>query len=204
MLSDIGPAQVAAEFREAMACLGLPVPLSQRDVKLPVVVTVDRLIGLAYEQEQPAPRLWANRIDLPDPAGALRFTQHFKLESMVDVVVYRGYADPFVPLATAESEAYCQHPIDESSCSENSDYLWDLFKLLQVPSPLRLFVARVSGLDRCRVLERRIGHIVSCYAECYRSGDRIFSIVLPTSARHFEPIRCFGWVKGGTLEPLAG
>src|SRR5262245_4274143 len=118
-----------------MLRLALGPPLSRRDVKGPVVLTVDALVGLAYGQEAPLPRLYANRVELPETSGLLRFTRHFRLESMLDVAVYRGDFDPYVTLATAESEALSEHDVEAGSWSETSDYLWDLYKLLQVPSP---------------------------------------------------------------------
>jgi hypothetical protein len=202
VLSDIGPEQVETKFQEALTCLRLQTPLCQREVKLPVVLTVDRLVGLAYDPEQPQPRLWANAMDIPVLQRWLLFTQHVNEESMIDVSVYRGYSDPYEPMATAESEAHPAHWINEDSSSETSNYLWDLYKLLQVPSPLRLFFALVSRLEKCRILERRVEHLVRCYSEYYRKGDRIFSMVLPAASKDFE-IRCFGWVKDKCLEPLA-
>jgi hypothetical protein len=171
-------------------------------VKLPVVLTVDALIGLAYGKEQPLPCLYANRVNIPKATKLLEYTQHRREESMLDVAVYRGISDPYSPLATAESEASSNHEIRESSGSEASGYLWDLFKLLQVPSPLRLFVTRTSRLERCRTLERRVRDLIGCYSDYFRDDDRIFSIVLPTAAREFESFRCYGWVKRTSLEPL--
>jgi hypothetical protein len=161
-----------------------------------VVVAVDQLIGLVHRTASPLPWLLANGIDTADLEGIVTNTRHYRRESMVDVAVYRGETDPYETLATAESEAFCEHEALPTSTSDTSDYLWDLYKLLQVPSPLRLFVARVRTMQRCRDLEGRIGFFVSAYYGVLREGDRIFSIILPTAGREYDSIQCLGWVRG--------
>ncbi len=122
---------------------------------------------------------------------------------MVDMTVYAGNIDPYETLVTAESEAYADN-IHRSSNSFDSGYLWDLYKLLQVPSRLRVFVARIATPGKCKILEDRIEWVIKCYGRNLREGDRIFSLVLPTARRDCGPIRVYGWmrIKGPRLQQL--
>jgi hypothetical protein len=194
---EAGPVQVLAVFQEAINRLQLQPPLWQASVKPAVVVAVDQLIGFVHGTESPLPWLLANGVDTADLEGIIANTRHFRRESMVDVAVYRRETDPYETLATAESEAFCDHEASLASTSDTSDYLWDLYKLLQVPSPIRLFVARVRNMERCRVLEGRIEFLVSAYCGALREGDRVFSIVLPTAKRDYGSILCRGWERSG-------
>ena len=196
MCKEVGPVQVLAAFQEAINRLQLRPPLLQRSVKPVVVVAIDQLIGLAHGRESPLPWLMANGVGAADLAGIVVNTRHYRRESMVDVAVYRGETDPYATLATAESEAYCDHGVSSASTSDTTDYLWDLYKLLQVPSPIRLFVARVRTLERCCVLEGRIEFLVKGYRGALREGDRVFSIVLPTAKHDYGSIQCSGWEHG--------
>jgi hypothetical protein len=58
-------------------------------------------------------------------------------ECMVDIYCCEGTKDPCRPLLTMECEAATGHgrDVSASATSDECDYLWDLFKLLQVPSP---------------------------------------------------------------------
>jgi hypothetical protein len=173
--------------------------LRQRDIKSLVVRTVDTLVVKAYPASGPAASYWlcANRCKrIPNLA-----TRHSPYESMVDVAVYAGDRDPYRTLITAESEASPVHRLGPRSQSSNSDYLWDFWKLLQVPSPLRLFVALVRDKikrrrDRCRLLETHVERMIGEYAEAglFKRGDRLFSLVLPTgSVERYASVSCRGW-----------
>ncbi len=181
---------------------GLTFPLSQVGVKKVVVLTIDRLIGAIHDCETPVPAIYANRLEFSGEPSLLKFTRHEPCECMVDVAVFRGTVDPYEVLATAESEAYPQHEISENSTSNTSDYLWDLYKLLQVPSPMRLFVACVTGRERCSLLEDRIGFLIDVYSDLYRQGDQIFSVVLPASRTHPTDFSVFGWVQDDGLREI--
>lgn len=190
---ELRPQLVRNEFQSAVRLPNLDTPLNQLDVKSAVVVTMDRIVGLVYQRQVPLPRLFANRVFFEDKGDILQFTNPVPNESILDVAVYRGETDPYETLATAESEAWAHHEATSTSSSETSNYLWDLYKLLQVYSPLRLFVARVRGCEHCTILESRIEALVSAYKGCLRSRDMIFSIVLPTTREAFANLTCFGW-----------
>ena len=192
--SRIDTNAVMAAFLSAMDQVQVPPPIEQRDVKLVTALTLDRIIGLGHEGGAPV-RLFANRLaEAMDEAHlALRHCKLEPNESMVDLAAYTGERDPFITVATAESEAYALHPAREDSMSETSDYLWDLFKLIQVWSPLRLFVARRQGAREGRILEERIASTVNAYGDYFYEGDRIFSLVLPTAGRDYSQVRVYGW-----------
>ena len=204
MIAEVAPAQVLSMFQEARTRLKFASPLDQSSVKPVVIFTVDLAIGLRYGQLKPLPWLMANRTEISETAAVLLNTRHYPRESIVDVAVYKGETDPYETLATAESEAWCQHEASSTSTSDSSDYLYDLYKLLQLPSPFRLFVARVSTLERCRILEKRIAFMRKCYRKDMREGDQAFSIVLPTAKRDYEAAQCLGWVCGpkGTVRAI--
>jgi hypothetical protein len=186
--------------------------LRQKDVKLLVVRMVDALVAKAHPRDKTGPRHWlcANR------CGEMRKLQarHSPYESMVDVAAYAGDVDPYRTLMTAESEASPVHRLGPRSQSGNNDYLWDLWKLLQVPSPLRLFVALVRDRiklrkGRCQLLERHVARMICEYAEngLFNKGDRLFSLILPTgSSKKYESVCCRGWIitaRGAVLLPNA-
>lgn len=187
--------QVIEILFKAVDQLKLSVPMDQANVKPVVVVMLDMLVGLVYGREDPLPWLYTNTCRDLETIGALRHTRMYHRETMLDVAVYRGSTDPYITLATAESEASHQHEVLDSSTTDTSDYLWDLFKLLQVPSPVRLYVARASGVKKCQILESRVEFVVKGYQECLREQDRLYSIVLPTASRDYSMLRCAGWVK---------
>ena len=93
-----------------------------------------------------------------------------------------------------------------NSDSSNDGYLWDLYKLLQVPSPVRVFIARHAQVGHPE-LQRRIADVVLAYAPRYSTDDRIFSVLFPTARfaptdEHAYPVQ--GWVRarGSRLRPV--
>jgi hypothetical protein len=184
--------QVLSAFLAAMKDRGAAPPLLQKDVKPVVVLMADRLSGLGTRTRGPRPRMFANRAH--GLGQALRFTKLESHESMLDVAVYRGATDPFAVVLTAESEAFARHGVGPTLDSEGSDCLWDLFKLLQVPSPIRLFVARVVS-KRVAELEKMVERTVRAYSPLLAPADLVFSLVLPTAKSSFVGVRCCGWRK---------
>ena len=95
---------------------------------------------------------------------------------MLDVAVYVGNKDPLSAIWTAESEGFAGHNLASHATSETSDYGWDLFKLLQVPSPRRLFVMRTVeryNEDAWEPIEK----LVNAYSRNYATRYRIYAIV---------------------------
>lgn len=201
---------VAAEFAAASRiCAGADlVPLWQAVVKPIVAVTMDRLVGRTAVHRGKAV-MWANGQDLIRPhLKYCRFPANREGvktggECMLDVSIFEpSDADPFKPLATAESEAAGRHWPSEGQkpTSETVDYLWDLYKLLQVPSPLRLFVCRVlSKEERWKEVQTWSSDLVRLYQDRLAVGDRVFVIVLPTAGRDYPKVQCHGWQRTGAI-----
>jgi hypothetical protein len=114
-------------------------------------------------------------------------------ECMVDIYCCEGVKDPYRTLLTMECEAATGHGRDLSSSatSDDCDYLWDLFKLLQVPSPLRIFlsIAKSGMVDE---LEKHIGKLIRNY-QPHLGNDEVFSVVFPGKRLLGERIRVFRW-----------
>jgi hypothetical protein len=133
--------------------------------------------------------------------GWLKYTRGGRVcpcpECIVDVFVCNGERDPFKTMVTVECEAYAGWQVTGKSSSADCDYLWDLYKLLQVPSPIRVFLARLPA-TRHSTLAQRVADLVQAYQRNYRTDDRIFSALFPTS--QFDPtdpaaVPIVGWVS---------
>ena len=206
MLTQIGLQHVQDAFAQAVRHLELEMPLPQKAVKPALIVAVDKLVGIAYGKQNPLPWLCASGISRFGAEDKVQNTRPYAREYMLDVTVYRGDSDPYTPLATAESEAYAEHEARDSSSSDTSDYLWDFYKLLQVPSPLRVFIARVRGIERCKVLERRLEQFCTkYYCQCLSEGDRVFTLVLPMDQQNYAQAPWHVWIRemSGSIENVA-
>jgi len=101
-------------------------------------------------------------------------------ECMVDIYCCRGGKDPYVPLITMECEGFAGYSgeVRRSATSDDCDYLWDLFKLLQVPSPLRIFFA-LCAEKKTEELQRLIDRHVKAYQGLRKSKDEVYAVVFP-------------------------
>jgi hypothetical protein len=201
--------QLMSAFKTTVEeCSG--VPLSQKECKKCLAMTLDKLIPLLkYKKKELC--LCANGIS--DFSEKLQYLEHDKFESLIDLTVYENDKDPFVCVLSAESEAFPSHDIEKDSTSDNSDYLWDFFKLLHVPSPFRIFLARTTmyreheKLDRVKTLQDRLQSFTEMYNQtCLSDGDKIFTIVLPTAKKHYSHVECRGYqringILGDVLNP---
>ncbi len=217
--ANFSPSNILDAFKKSVGILGYSKPLEQAEVKPVTAITLDLLAGgLVGMKARPASP------DAPDALtislsgratqqiinSKLKYTHLDLFESMLDISVYSGQADPYDTLITAESEAYRDHHIDATSTSDSSDYLWDLFKLLQVWSPVRLFVARVGERrgsppgQRLGLVNTRVEALVQGY--CRRqipAGHKIFAIVLPCTGGYDGVVHCVGWESNnGIAKPL--
>lgn len=102
-------------------------------------------------------------------------------ECMVDIYCCRGSKDPYTPLITMECEGFVGYSgeVRRSATSDDCDYLWDLFKLLQVPSPLRVFFALCSE-KKTETLQKLIGGHVMAYRNFRKSTDVVYAVVIPS------------------------
>jgi hypothetical protein len=185
-------------FQQALARFGGADPLAKSWLNNLVIVAVDQLVGIVFGRRDPSPWLYAQ---LPAGESApildLQFCRRSRCESLVDVSVFGGARDPYQTLITAECESKSTYPINEDSTSDCCDYLWDCWKLLQVYSPLRVFVARISSLKRLHLLEQRISQLVHDYSDSLHRGDRVFSLIVPQSLHDRPRARIAGWQKLG-------
>jgi hypothetical protein len=113
--------------------------------------------------------------------------------------------NPFKVLLTAESEGYAGHAkgLAQAKVGDN-DLLWDLYKLLIVPSPLRLFVC-LSADKYSAIVKRRLEKLAKEYAgQVLRSGDGpayLWVLVLPTGSLASHQASLFGLkFQGGRSE----
>lgn len=190
MSTTVSTAEILEAFGAAARRLDLNVPVRQTDCKPLTILILDELIGRSNGFEN-RPMLWASG---QSPGVRLKYCRFAPGESMLDVSVFRGTDDPFEAIWTAESEAYAEHYTGAGANSSNSGYAWDLYKLLQIPSPKRLFLCRTTR-GRYAAVWGLIEKLVTAYAPLYRPGDQIFAIVLPTALRDSHRIECRGWLK---------
>lgn len=190
MSDGISTSEILDVLWNAVRRLDLNVPFRQTDCKPLTILILDELVGRLSEHGD-KPTLWASG---QSPGVALKYCEFGPGESMLDVSVFRGTDDPFETMWTAESEAYAIHRTGVDANSGNSGYAWDLFKLLQVPSPRRLFVCRTTK-GRYLATWALIEKLVTAYAPVYRTGDQIFALVFPTAMRDYNRVECRGWQK---------
>ena len=116
-------------------------------------------------------------------------------ECLVDINVMVGDGNPYRVLLTAESEGYPQaHHRLYGQDWPTSDYMWDLYKLLQVPSPVRLFVTLTSSKHH-DILAERTDQLVSMYQELSGEDD-IWAVQFPTASMQKEDTRVLYWPAG--------
>jgi hypothetical protein len=198
-LYPLEPEDFIAAFESAMHALGHDAPLEQREVKAVTALALDRM---AAQCARPTGSLWMSlngKLTLGAIEQYLNNSTLDPFESLLDVTMYRNDADPYDTLMTAESEARLW-TFKEGFGSDTSDYLWDLFKLLQVWSPNRFFVARVRR-SRAQALTNRIAAIVASYRGQIPQGHRVFSLILPPGGTYRE-VKCCGWQSQGGGAPL--
>lgn len=111
-------------------------------------------------------RLWK-------PTGA----QHVAGEMLVDFSI-NDWASANPIKLTAESEADATQPLEDWRTVGRKSHSWDFFKLLVVPSPIRLFFSRVGGsVDRlCTTLA---AHVTEYGATFLRPEDQLGCVIIP-------------------------
>jgi len=115
-------------------------------------------------------------------------------ECMVDIYCGVGKKDPFIPLITMECEGAAEFSgeVSKSATSENCDYLWDLFKLLQVSSPFRVFLA-LCAEKKTGELQRKICELVKGYRKHRNPTDVVYAVVFPWEKLDGETITVQRW-----------
>lgn len=117
-------------------------------------------------------------------------------ECMLDIFCCTG-KQPYQTLLTIECEGASGYgsELTPRSTPESSDFLWDFFKLLQVPSPLRIFMALCTEKNgRVDLLEHNIGSMVKLYRNVLGTTDEIFLTVFPASRLKGKRVNVYRWV----------
>jgi len=104
---------------------------------------------------------------------------------------------PYQTLLTIECEGACGQgkELTSKSTPEDSEILWDLFKLLQVPSPIRIFMNLCTEKNRrIDLLERKIDSMVNMYRKTPRAANETFSIVFPAGRLEGKEVNVYRWI----------
>lgn len=115
-------------------------------------------------------------------------------ECMVDINIMYADFHPYETLLTVESEGYEDHAVHLKKHgweSDENDMMWDLYKLLTVPSPVRLFVTR-SSKNNQECLMESTQEMVGAYSGFL--GDSIVCAVqMPTEQLEDTPATMAVW-----------
>lgn len=114
---------------------------------------------------------------------------HFPHEVMVDLaLMHRGEScSPWRTVAAAECEAWHGHPTKLSGDIDDQNdvgYFWDLWKLIQFPAPLRVFVAVTRG--DTEELMNELCEYIQRYARerVFIVNDHVFVVVVSHTKRN--------------------
>ena len=130
--------------------------------------------------------------------------EHWPHEMLVDFSVLDWRLRSPI-LLTAESEVAPRHGVKDS-ITRDDDYSWDFFKLLVIPSPRRLFFARVgaiergSGRARLEELVATLKRLVKHYGEAFlRERDELGAVIV-SGAKADAACTKILWLEAGKLE----
>jgi hypothetical protein len=137
--------------------------------------------------------------------------KHSRYEVLVDfnIAAYHSPGNPTV--MTAESEMFAWHGAGPMMGGRNrrhqrriDDYTWDFYKLLLVPSPFRLLMARVGAADgdsetgRLAELRESLGSVMEWYGRDLLGGAELAAILLPeTPSLDFAGVHLGVWGEAG-------
>ena len=195
--------QVVAAFRTAVHAYEINGSgrgcVAQRDL-LPVsVLAADNLLA-GREHEHPIRPFICAAGMLKDPdrqwvVKNLAASTHYQSNNMVDICAMRGNGDPYEILLTMESEGWSQNAVDliRRGAAGNAA-LWDLYKLLQVPSPCRVFVTRSPHRHHAALLKAS-GDLAAAYAPSVAAGE-LFAVQIPTASLRRSPALFAHWPAG--------
>jgi hypothetical protein len=206
--------QVVEAFRYAVKKYGCEKAdyVGQTDLKAVTVLAVDALVPLVAKVPRKQLYLCANNMDGDrDRKWAvdhLLHTEHYENECLVDVNVAIGRKDPYRTIITAESEGWpgWVNFLNAKNPTEN-DLMWDLYKLIQVPSPLRFFVTLSAKQHHDKLLEHT-DDLIAKYARIdggrLLSGSTLFAVQFPTAKLSTAKVRFQQWRNGrcGNSSPL--
>jgi hypothetical protein len=186
MNSLIGPEVFKECLAEAMQWYGVyKKGLDQKDL-LPTAAYLSKLLLEKLEVSKKN-GVWVCTNGLKKGQGRLKVKAEIEkiadiepYECMVDIYCCVGGKDPYKTLITMECEGCAGYSceVQKSATTDSCDYLWDLFKLLQVPSPLRVYFALCSE-KKTEALERLIDRHVNTYGNLRKSTDVVYAVVIP-------------------------
>lgn len=178
--------------------------MGQKWLKPVAVLIMDALVPTLRIPEGPTPFICMNGMKKErwrkDVRGALRHLKPYDHECLVDLSVMQGATDPYTTWLTAESEGYQHHwrPLYNNERWGKSDYMWDLYKLLQVRSPTMLFFTLCPSRHH-DILARRTSQMVEKYQ--MDSGDAdLWALQFPTASMRDQPVRILHWASGRHAE----
>lgn len=110
-----------------------------------------------------------------------KYCKHYDEECVVDFNFMVGNRDPYSSFLTAESEAYSPEAkyLKKKRDIDSNDMMWDLYKLLHYPSPVRFFVTLSSSKHHKQLLSAT-HNLIKAYSDTARSCD-IFAVQVPTA-----------------------
>ncbi|SHK16352.1 hypothetical protein SAMN02745216_02990 [Desulfatibacillum alkenivorans DSM 16219] len=117
-------------------------------------------------------------------------------ECLVDINIMYGKTHPYETVLTAESEGYENHAValqKKGWQDDNNDMMWDLYKLLMIPSPIRFFVTRCSRNNQ-ECLYKSTKAMVGAYAHKYPESI-ICTVQMPTAQLKNAPATVAIWAK---------
>jgi hypothetical protein len=128
-----------------------------------------------------------------------------------NIAAYDSPGNPTV--LTAESEMFAWHGAGPMMGNRNSrhrrridDYTWDFYKLLLVPSPYRVFIARLGAADgdselgRIAELRESLGSVMEWYGRDLLGGAELAAILLPeTPSLDFTGVHLGVWGEAGWI-----
>jgi hypothetical protein len=201
----ISAGQVLGAFMQAMADLHLTPVLGQRDVKAVAVKAVAAICRPNWDGAGGNLHLWVDRLDeraIEIAQLSPRSIALWRGGAMSAVAVCRGNSDPHEGVLTARIEANPRLPLRPTAYSEKCSYSRNLFMLLNVSFPCRLFIAQL-GREGAVMLGYLMDRILRSYQADYRDGDRVFSVVLPTAEKGYSEVCCRGWeMRRGMMRDL--
>ena len=214
-LMPLQATQVQDAIRDAVADYGGGT-MGQTWLKPTGVLAIDRLVPhLEPRVNAPSPFLCVNGMETNrrGPAWDWRREIHANLggsffrnmrlyrhECLVDMNLMVGADDPYETLLTAESEGHAAHgrTVAQVVHASENDFLWDFYKLLMVPSPVRIMFTLCFENNQGDLVGR-LGELVNRYDHLPLHLDSqcdIWSISFPTTSMRRTPVRIHRWAPG--------
>ncbi len=191
--------QLHAALSYAMAEYDHP-KVTQKFLKPIAVLVMDHLVGCLDAPAKPETFICMNSMKSKkknkwrrEVRDGLRHTAPYDPECLVDLNVMVGTEEPYTSIMTAESEGYAGHAQTlKGAHAADNDFMWDLYKLLAVPSPRRVFLTRCSS-NYFDLLQEKTNELIQKYADLAGEAE-IVAIQFPTANMRRDPARILHWL----------